>query len=74
MKSASKDAKDKDEINKRIKTLEELKDKINSTIVDEKKKKGITSNENKPVTKPAKETSKKKAPAKSTKAVWPKIS
>jgi small conductance mechanosensitive channel len=38
LKSALKDAKDKEGRNKRIKTLEELKDKINSTIVDEKKK------------------------------------
>ena len=33
-----KDGKDKEEISKRIKTLDELKDKIDSNIVDEKKK------------------------------------
>ena len=38
LKSALKDAEDKDKIKKRIKTLEELKEKINSTIVDDKKK------------------------------------
>jgi len=38
LKSALKDANDKDEINSRIKTLEEQKEKLNSHIVDEKKK------------------------------------
>jgi len=38
LKSISKDANDKGEIDKQIKTLEELKEKLNSTIVDDKKK------------------------------------
>ncbi len=38
LKSSLKDGKDKEEISKRIKTLDELKDKIDSNIVDEKKK------------------------------------
>jgi len=38
LKSISKDANDKGEIDKRIKTLEERKEKLNSTIVDDKKK------------------------------------
>jgi len=33
-----RDAEDKEEIKNRIKMLEELKEKINSTIVDDKKK------------------------------------
>jgi len=33
-----KDAENKEEIKNRIKTLEKLKEKINSTIVDDKKK------------------------------------
>jgi small-conductance mechanosensitive channel len=38
LKLASKDEKNKEEINSRIKTLEEQKEKLNSHIVDEKKK------------------------------------
>jgi len=38
LKSASKDSKDKEEINNRIKRLEEQKEKLNTHIVEEKKK------------------------------------
>ena len=38
LKSALKDAEDKDKIKNRIKTLEELQEKLNTHIVDEKKK------------------------------------
>ena len=38
LKLASKDEKNKEEINNQIKTLEERKEKLNSTIVDDKKK------------------------------------
>ena len=38
LKSISKDSKGKDEINSRIKTLEELKEKLNLHIADEKKR------------------------------------
>ena len=38
LKLASKDAKDKEKINNRIKKLEELKEKMNSHIVEEKEK------------------------------------
>jgi len=38
LKSSLKDGKNKEEINKRIKTLEKQKDKIDSNIVDERKK------------------------------------
>lgn len=38
LKTALKDAEAKDEMNNRIKTLEELKEKINASIDDEKKK------------------------------------
>ena len=38
MKLASKDAKDKERISSRIKTLEELKEKLNSHIVEAKEK------------------------------------
>ena len=38
LKLKLKDAKDTEVINKQIKTLEEKQEKINSTIVDDKKK------------------------------------